>query len=109
MNWALIKVKQTNWIQDNSGYYVLINYIRIRCRTCKTACNNCIDGHVRLDVMDTDDMTVISFQGSASDVRKHIMQSVDQCNVWHLSFEHAAYIGYELARCELMQGLYVQD
>ena len=93
--WQLIKVKQTDWIQDDSGYYTLINWID--------------DNTVRLDVMDKDNFPVVSFQGTASDVRKDIMRSAAQGNVWHLSFEHASYIGAELARCELLKTDYVQD
>lgn len=102
--WQLIKVQQTDWIQDNSGYYTLINWID----------NNT----VRLDVMDMDDMPVVSFQGAASDVRKRTTRwiEIDQNqnnNGWicydNFSAEHAAYIGAELARCELLKTDYVQD
>ena len=58
--WQLVQVGKTDWIQDKSGYYTLINW------TDK-------DNNVRLDVMDKDDMPVVSFQGQADDVRKHIM------------------------------------
>lgn len=95
MNWKLIKVKHTDWIQDNSRYYTLINWIN----------NN----NVRLDVMTTNDVPVVSFQGVASDVRKRIMQDLDRWNPLNLSYEHAAYIGAELARCELLKTDYVQD
>lgn len=93
--WQLIKVQQTDWIQDDSGYYTLINWID--------------DNTVRLDVMDKDDFPVVSFQGVAGDIRKDIMQTSKQCNVWGLSLEHASYIGAELARCELLKTDYVQD
>ncbi len=98
--WQLTKVPKTDWIKDDSGYYTLINWID--------------DNTVRLDIMDRDDMPVVSFQGAASDVRKRMMQNEDQNPnrdkpLCVLSFEHAAYIGAELARCELMQQLYVQD
>ena len=99
MNWELIKVKQTDWIQDNSGYYTLINWID--------------DNTVRLDVMgiadslNPMDYPIVSFQGTASNVRKHIMQRIG--NQWSISLEHAAYIGSELARCELLKSEYIQD
>lgn len=67
------------------------------------------DNTVRLDIMDTDDMPVVSFQGTASDVRKRIMQGLDWWNPYELSLEHAAYIGAELARCELLKKDYQQD
>lgn len=103
MDWKLIKVQQTDWIQDNSGYYTLINWID--------------DNTVRLDVMDRDDMPVVSFQGTASDVRKQSVrwlerQACEDSGWLHhqvLSAEHAAYIGAELARCELLKKDYVQD
>ena len=98
--WQLIKVQKTDWIQDESGYYTLINWID--------------DNTVRLDWMDKDDMPVVSFQGTASDVRKcavrwmeQIMYSLHFATVF--SVEHAAYIGAELARCELLKTDYVQD
>ncbi len=110
MTWQLIKVKQTKWEQDESGYYTLINYIKEDCRKCNKACINCIDGHVRLDIMDKDDMPVVSFQGKASDVRKHVMQHIPAiCSGRLISIDHASYIGAELARCELLGSDYVQD
>ena len=97
--WKLIKVEHTDWIQDDSGYYTLINWID--------------DNTVRLDWMDKDDMPVISFQGTASDIRKHLMQLQDtkilRKSGLGISCEHAAYIGAELARCELLKKDYVQD
>lgn len=93
--WQLIKVQKTDWMQDDSGYYTLINWID--------------DNNVRLDWMDADDMPVISFQGAASDVRKHVMQIYAVRVLWDISQEHAAYIGAELARCELLRDKYVQD
>ena len=94
--WQLTKVQKTDWIQDDSGYYTLINWIN--------------DNTVRLDVMDRDDMPVVSFQGAASDVRKYAAQYAE---FWGLScdfsIEHAAYIGAELAKCELLRDKYVQD
>jgi hypothetical protein len=94
--WQLIKVTDTKWIQDDSGYYTLINWID----------NN----NVRLDVMDKDDVPVMSFQGAASDVRKCSMRyAIAFMLDGFISFEHAAYIGSELARCELLKKDYVQD
>ena len=102
MTWQLVQVTDTDWIQDDSGYYTLINWID--------------DNNVRLDIMDSFDTPIISFQGKASDVRKHFMQNVDICSRcitsclrYITSFEHAAYIGAELARAELLKTDYVQD
>ncbi len=93
MEWKLIEVSKTEWQQDDSGYYTLIHYIK--------------DNIVRLDIMDKDDMPVVSFQGKADDVRKRIMQSwaITLC----ISLEHAAYIGAELAHCAILKKNYVQD
>lgn len=60
MTWKLVQVADTKWIQDDSGYYTLINWIN--------------ENTVRLDIMDKDDMPVMSFQGTAENVRRHIMQ-----------------------------------
>lgn len=90
MAWILIQVTDIEWIQDDSGYYTLINWIDV---------NN-----VRLDIMRTDDTPVISFQGKAENVRKRIMRFA-----LGISTEHAAYIGAELARAELLKVDYVQD
>lgn len=111
MKWQLIQVSKTEWQQDDSGYYTLIHYIKENCRKCDKACVDCVDGQVRLDIMDKDDMPVVSFQGDASDVRKVAVRRLGQLSgMWHdFSVEHASYIGAELTRCELMQGLYIQD
>lgn len=93
--WKLIKVEHTDWIQDESEYYTLIYWID--------------DNNVRLDWMDADNMPVISFQGAASDVRKHATRFADVIMDWNVSLEHAAYIGAELARCELLGKGYIQD
>jgi hypothetical protein len=95
MTWQLIKVTDTKWIPDKSGYYTLINWID--------------DNNIRLDWMDKDDMPVVSFQGKADDVRKSIMQNEDIRHLRITSLEHAAYIGAELARCELLKKDYIQD
>ena len=99
MTWQLIQVSKTDWIQDNSGYYTLIHHIK--------------DNIVRLDIMDKDDMPVVSFQGLAGDVRKHVMQwqdsKISQKVGLGISCEHASYIGAELARCALLKTDYVQD
>lgn len=97
MEWQLIKVDKTEWKQDESGYYTLINWIDANT--------------VRLDIMDKNDMPVVSFQGEADDVRKYMMQHFGYLGKnWPLfSYEHAAYIGAELARAELLKSDYVQD
>lgn len=97
MVWELIKVNKTEWKPDDSGYYTLIHYIS--------------GITVRLDIMDRDDMPVISFQGTADNVRKHVMQHISaySTSIRLISVEHASYIGAELARCALLQSKYIQD
>ena len=105
MAWELKQVEHTDWIQDNSGYYALINWVD--------------ENTVRLDVMgiadslNPVDYPIMSFQGTASDVRKHAMQwqdsKISQKAGYGISCEHAAYIGAELARAELLGSDYVQD
>lgn len=94
MNWKLIEVEPLEWMQDKSGYYTLINFVG--------------DNIIRLDFMTSTDMPLVSFQGIASDVRKAFARYTEK-NGMMLSAEHMAYVGYEIARAELMQGLYVQD
>lgn len=96
MRWKLVQVGNTEWIQDDSGYYTLIHHVLADCDGCNK---------VRIDIMDKDDMPVISFQGTADNVRKYIMQQ--WCG--KISIEHASYIGVELARCELQGINYVQN
>lgn len=102
MIWELKVVGKTDWIQDDSGYYTLIHNIQMACINCNGSCNE-----VRIDFMDKNDMPVMSFQGTADNVRKWIMQgwAITLC----ISLEHASYIGAELARCELQGTEYVQD
>jgi len=67
--------------------------------------------------MDKDDMPVVSFQGKAENVRKQSARWFERrskkvCGITRqqkISCEHAAYIGAELARCELLKKDYVQD
>ena len=93
MEWQLVQVGKTEWMQDESGYYTLIHHIK--------------DNIVRLDIMDKSDMPVVSFQGQADDVRKHSVRLM--AGFGGFSVEHASYIGAELARCALLKTDYVQD
>lgn len=101
MAWELIIVDDTEWMQDDSCLYTLISYIK--------------PNMVRLDIMTDNDEPVISFQGKAGNVRKHAMRWSAK-HRWLLStqsraisLEHAAYIGCELARAEMLGVDYVQD
>ena len=94
--WKLIKVEETEWRQDTSGIFTLISY--------------CPDGTVRLDVMTDKYEPVISFQGTAENVRKVAINWVAAYQGFlGFSPEHASYIGSELARAELLKTEYVQS
>jgi hypothetical protein len=92
--WELRQVEDIEWRQDDSGYYASIVHVRET-------------GEVRLDIMSTDNNPLISFQGSATAVCKNAMRYIDE-NCINVSAEYAAYIGYELAKAELVRGYYVQ-
>lgn len=92
--WKLIKVGDVEWQQDKSGFYCLINVLST--------------GDVRLDVLTSSHSPAVSFQGKAENVRKAAMRYAEE-NGWSISLEHAAYIGYELARAEIQGNEYKQD
>lgn len=94
MIWKLIEVEHVDWKQDKSGFYCLINVLE--------------SGEIRLDLMTSTDSPAVSFQGQAADVRKFVAKYVEQQG-WMLSAEHMAYIGYEIARAEILEDSYVQD
>ena len=94
MNWELIEVPHIEWQQDKSGYYTLINVLP--------------DGRIRLDFMTIDNVPNVSFAGEASDVRKAFARYTEK-NGTMLSAEHMAYVGYEIARAEILLNSYVQD
>ena len=104
-DWKLIQVSDTEWQQDKSGVFTYISY--------------CPDGTVRLDRMIAQGIPVISFQGSAENVRKVAVRWIEQQGrkvngivrnqFKHFSYEHISYIGSELARAELLKDEYVQD
>ena len=92
--WKLIKVNDIEWMQDKSGFYCLVNVMPTN--------------EIRLDIMTSTHSPAISFQGDAANVRKAAMRYAEE-NGWSLSLEHAAYIGYELARAEIQGTEYIQD
>ena len=99
MIWKLKKVGHLDWIQDDSGHYTYIHSVEI--------------GIVRLDIMTTDNDPVMSFQGKADDVRKAVMRwfqsRISQKAGLGISLEHAAYIGAELTKAEILGINYTQD
>jgi hypothetical protein len=59
--------------------------------------------------MQTDyDSPIMSWQGKADNVRK-VVSRFCEGNLIPLSAEHAAYIGSEIAKAELLKTEYVQD
>ena len=95
MKWELKTVSDVEWQRDTSGLYALINW-------------RMPEDDVRIDVMTSDDMPLVSFVGPTDGVRKHLMRwLVDTGNV--ISIEHAAYIGAELEKAGTMRIDYVQD
>lgn len=97
MKWQLVKVKDVAFVRDNSD---TITFIHAR-----------PDG-VRVDVMTGNNEPLISFEGHHNDVRKALMQWIDErisqkagCGI---SIEHAAYLGCELARAEMLKENFVQ-
>ena len=94
MKWELIEVGNVEWMQDKSGYYTLINVLP--------------DGRIRLDFMAGDHTAAVSFAGNASDVRKCFARYTEK-NGMMLSAEHMAYVGYEIARAEILLDSYIQD
>lgn len=94
MKWELIEVEHVEWEQDKSGFYCLVNVLS--------------DGQIRLDLLTPTHSPAISFSGEAADVRKFAARYVEE-NGLMLSAEHMAYIGYEIARAEILLNSYVQD
>ena len=92
--WELKEVSDVQWIGDASGVYVLISW-------------RPITKDVRLDVMTVEHRPVVSFAGSAGDVRKAAMQWLGLTN--DMSIEHASYIGQELERAAWCEAEYVQE
>ena len=103
--WELKEVTRMAWTQDSSGIYTLIHRVKV------AAYHQDVKGvylKVRLDIMTCDgDEPVQSFQGLGNNVRMHCMKWMEQ-NGYHISTEHAGYIGYELCRA-MADANYVQD
>lgn len=108
--WKLVHTTPIECTMDDSGVHIVIN------RIVKHGAHK---GHigvwvlVRCDIMSSDDTPLISFQGSADDVRQHVIRWLDAFHAdghrFVISREHASYIGYELHRAETCRTVYVQD
>lgn len=100
--WQLDHVDDVEYIPDNSGVHVLINWDR------QTA--SC-----RLDIFATvGSVPLQSFAGTADNVRKHAMRWLFDFTTGHndfglVSLEHAAYIGAELEQADTERIDYVQN
>ncbi len=85
MTWKLIDVgtkKNDDFTPDNSGVYVVVYRID--------------SGHVRADLIMVAGEPVVSYIGSANNVRKALMHLLNRLPPG-VSIQHASYIGYELA------------
>lgn len=106
MVWELIEAKDRECTIDESGLYAIIN------RSVKTETHKEYSGTrilVRADLMDEQDEPIRSWQGTANNVRKHLIAYIaEHYGYAAISSEHASYIGYELMRAE-MDSNYVQD
>lgn len=111
MNWQLHKVDDIDCTMDDSGVYVVINRVEVK-GTHKEYSG--MEVHVRADLMQSaDDEPIVSFEGRANAVRKHLIAFIyDHYGAWlgpsPISLEHASYIGYELHRAQTVSN-YVQD
>jgi hypothetical protein len=96
MAWELINCEAQNCTMDDSKHYVVVNYVG--------------SGQVRCDIMRTaegqDDAPVKSYMGYFKDVRKYVVRFLEYA---HISYEHASYIGEELALADSLKELYIQD
>lgn len=95
MKWKLILCNPIDWTQDDSGYYTIINVVPAV-------------GNIRVDLMTTQDEPAISFGGKPHDVRITMARYIEE-NGLNLSIEHTMYLGYEIARAELLKEKYVQE
>ena len=104
MGWALTEVAYTEWTQDQSGVYVIVN------RICQKMTHKEYIGQtvsIRVDVMSDKDIPLHSFVGPAHDVRINVLRWLED-NGYKLSLEHAGYIGSEIERAN-MDLHYIQE
>ena len=112
-DWKLIEVEtEPEWTQDKSRMYAIVHRVVTR-EPHKGYAGDRV--RVRVDLMvrphlrsvSTTDIPLISWIGSADAVRKTVSKYLDAGFV-SVSYEHAAYIGAEIARAGLDSG-YVQS
>ncbi len=107
MIWELKEVDDVECTMDDSGVHVVIHRI-VRTEKHKQYAGERVS--VRADLNTDAGEPIVSFQGSANAVRKHLLAFiVEYCNdLDPISLEHASYIGFELLRAEVTPD-YVQD
>ncbi len=94
--WELIGAVPIQCTMDDSGIYTVIN----RTKSDKTHKQYADSRYfVRCDIMTTEDIPLVSFQGPENDVRKHVIKWLGE-NGYTISTEHGSYIGRELFRAE---------
>lgn len=123
MLFELREVSDVDCTMDDSGVYVVIHRIvehlvhkgiagevvRIRADLMATG-PNLKDATEPFDPNPTTDMPIMSFIGTANNVRKHLIRFLSAYGDMpqDISNEHASYIGYELHRAEVTPN-YMQD
>ena len=103
-DWELIEVEPIECTLDDSGIYTVINR-----KTSDKIHKGYSDSRVfvRCDVMTTNNLPLVSFQGLEDDVRKNVIRWINE-NGYKISAEHASYIGRELFRA-VHDFYYIQD
>lgn len=111
MQWELRQAGDIDCTLDASGVYVAIHRV-VRTEVHKEHSGQVV--RVRADLMTSAGEPIVSFIGTANNVRKHLLTFLalfcwEICTEGHMiSHEHASYIGYELLRAETDEH-YVQD
>lgn len=110
MTWELRDVDDVEATLDDSGVHVVIHRI-VRTEKHKQYSGERVS--VRADLNTDAGEPIVSFQGSANAVRKHLIRFIFDRYMEHpplqwISWEHASYIGYELLRAEVTPD-YMQD
>ena len=92
--WELIEAEPINCTLDDSRIYTAIHR-----KTSDKVHKGYPDSRVfvRCDIMTTDDNPLVSFQGLEDNVRKHVIEWIEE-HGFEISTEHASYIGRELLR-----------
>ncbi len=107
MTWELREVNDVEATLDDSGVHVVIHRI-VRTEHHKQFSGERVS--VRADLNTDAGEPIVSFQGSANAVRKHLIQFFADYveGEPRISREHASYIGFELLRAETVPD-YIQD